>query len=455
MKKKSRREFIAAGSTAALSAMLAASRPAFGFSRAVGSKPALLGGEPVRSRPFAAWPVWDEQDESAILPVLRSGVWSRDAVVTRAEQKYAALMGARYCLLTSNGTQALITALHALGIEGGDEVITTPYTFVATIDAILLNNALPVFVDVDPDTWQIDADRIEAKITPATRALLPVHILGGICHMDKINAIAAQHDLRIVEDACEAHLAEWKGKRAGTLGYLGCFSLQNGKQITCGEGGAILGDDERVMELCYSFHNFGRIRGKHMPTDKGASPILGTKCRASEYQASILITQMESAVAETRKRHENACYLSAKLKTIPGIVPRKDYAQTNLTSYYYYGFRFKEQEFGLSRAAFVKAMRAEGIALSTGLGVIEGGPMYREGVMESTLTSRTFRKLYPPQRLDEVLHDDHFPHCEQLVQETVGLHQGFLLGSRADMDDVRRATEKIYENRKALAKVAL
>jgi len=455
MKIKSRREFLTAGSTATLSAMLAASRPAFGFSRAEGTKPALLGGEPVRSKPFTSWPVWDERDENAILPVLRSGVWSRDAVVAQAEQRYAALMGARYCLLTCNGTQALITALRALGIEGGDEVITTPYTFVATIDAILLNNALPVFVDVDPDTWQIDADRIEAKITPATKALLPVHILGGVCDMDKINAVATKHGLRIVEDACEAHLAEWKGKKAGTLGDLGCFSLQNGKQITCGEGGAILGDDEQVMELCYSFHNFGRIRGKHMPTDKGASPILGTKCRASEYQASILITQMESAAAETRKRHENARYLSSKLKTIPGIVPRRDYAQTNLTSYYYYGFRLKEREFGLSRTVFVKAMKAEGIGLSTGLGVIEGGPMYREGVLESTLTSRTFRKLYPQQRLAELLHDDHFPHCEQLVRETVGMHQSFLLGTRADMDDICRAVEKIHQNREALAKIAL
>ena len=452
-KKFSRRHFLAMTSAGTISAMAVGSIPRWSFAQKA-SIPALLGGQPVRTKKFTKWPIWDKQDEKAILPVLRSGIWSRNNVVTQAEEKFANLMGSKYCLLTTNGTNALVTSLHTLGVEGGDEVITTPYTFVATIDAIMLKNALPVFVDIDPETWMMDADQIESKINSNTKAILPVHITGGICHMDKINAIARKYNLKVVEDACESHLAEWNGKKAGTLGDLGCFSLQNGKEITCGEGGAILGQDERIMDLCYSYHNFGRSRGQYMPRDKGASPILGTKCRMAEYQASILITQMETSKEETRKRSENAKYLTSKIKDIPGITPRKDYKQTNVTAYYYYGLRFNEKEFGLSRDMFVKAMEAEGIHTSTGLGVIEGGAMHQEGVIESVLNTRTFQKLFSKKRLDDYRDSLSFPKCEQLVKETIGFSQYALLGPKSDVDDIANAMIKVYENRDKLKKLS-
>ena len=360
MESQSRRKFIKTAGTGALFVLGAGSIP-YAYSSNGSDKLAILGGSPVRGANFPGWPVWDQSDENAILPVLRSGVWSRASEVSRAEEKFAKLMGTKYCLLTTNGTNALVTSLRALGVEGGDEVITTPYTFVATVDAICLNNALPVFVDIDPDTWQMDPSKIEAAITPDTKTLLPVHILGGICEMDKINALAGKHGLNVVEDACEAHLAEWNGQKAGALGDVGCFSLQNGKQLTCGEGGAVIGNDEKTMDICYSFHNFGRKRGKYMPSDKGSTPILGTKCRMAEYQASILMTQMDSVEQETQIRSKNGEYLTSKLKEIPGIIPRKNYAQQNRASYYYYGFRFKEEVFGFPRKTFVKALQAEGI----------------------------------------------------------------------------------------------
>jgi dTDP-4-amino-4,6-dideoxygalactose transaminase len=340
--------------------------------------------------------------------------------------------------------------MRALGVEGGDEVITTPYTFVATVDAICLNNALPVFVDIDSETWQMDPSKIETAITPDTRVLLPVHILGGLCHMDKINALAAKYKLKVVEDACEAHLAEWKGKKAGALGNLGCFSLQNGKQLTCGEGGAITGDDEQVMDICHSFHDFGRVKGKYMPLNKGASPILGTKCRTTEFQASILMTQMDSLELETQIRSKNSEYLTSKLTEIPGIIPRKNYKEQNRDSYYYYGFRFKEEVFGFSRATFIKALRAEGLPADAGLGVIEGGLMHQEGVIESVVSSKTYRKLYSKERLDAYCNSLHFPEAERLVRETVGFKHHNLLGAKSDMDDIYRAILKIYENRDEL-----
>jgi len=162
-------------------------------------------------------------------------------VVDEAERKFAELMGTKRCLLTFCGTQALMVSLHTVGVGGGDEVIVTPYTFVATIDSILQDNALPVFVDVDPDTWSMDPDKIGEKMTDHTYAILPVHIGGSPCHIEKTMQIAKARDLKVVEDACQAHMSEFNGKKVGSFGDFGCFSLQNGKVITCGEGGAVIG----------------------------------------------------------------------------------------------------------------------------------------------------------------------------------------------------------------------
>lgn len=450
-KKISRRRFVEATSIGATSIMGAATFPSFGLHAKKPAKLAIMGGDPVRTKPFHTWPVWDQADEEAIIPVLRSGVWSRADVVSEAEEKFAALMGSKYCLLTTNGTNALFTALHALGIGGGDEVITTPYTFVASVDAILLNNALPVFVDIDPLTWQIDPDKIEEKITENTTAIMPVHITCGVSQMDKINAIAAKYNLKVVEDACQAHLSEWKHKKTGTLGDLGCLSLQNSKSITCGEGGAILGDDEEIMDLCYSFHNFGRPKGKYMSRDLGGHPILGTKCRMAEYQASIVMTQMESVEKEAQIRSDNAEYLTAKIKDIPGIVPLQRYEETTRATYYYYGFRYKKEHFkNGARDKFIKALHAEGIPVGAGLGVIEGAPIHREGLIEDTLESKTFQRLYSKERLDAYRQELDCPECDRLVEETVGFHCAALLGTRRDMDDIYHAIEKVYENRDQL-----
>jgi dTDP-4-amino-4,6-dideoxygalactose transaminase len=414
--------------------------------------PAILGGQPVRTAPFPRWPNFRDADEKTVLPVLHSGVWSRAKVVAETEKEFAKLMGARYCLATSNGTSAIITAVRALGIGAGDEVITTPYTFVASILPILLADALPVFADIDPDTWLIDPARIEAKITKNTVAILPVHIIGGVCDMDRINAIARKHNLRVIEDACEAHGGEWKGRKAGTLGDLGCFSFQNGKSLTCGEGGAILGSDAKLMDRCFSFHNMGRPHGAVASTHGEGHPILGTKCRMAEYQAAILLTQMPTFDAECAHRSENAKYLSGLLKQIPGIVPRIDYPDVTRTAFYYYGFRYKKEQFeGLSRERFIAALVAEGIHASSGLGVIEGKPMHKEGCLKDAFQTKAFQRIYPREKLAGYAADNECPACDRLVEETVGFHQSVLLGSRQDMNDIADSITKLYENRRRLA----
>ena len=357
--------------------------------------PAAIGGQPVRTAPFPRWPDFNGADEKAVLPVLRSGVWSRSKVVEEAEKRFARLMDADYCLATCNGTNAIFTSVRALDIGPGDEVITTPYTFVGSIHPILLAGALPVFADIDPETWQIDPGKIEAKITPNTAAILPVHILGGICDMDRINAIARKHNLKVIEDACESHGGEWKGKKAGNLGDLGCFSFQTGKSLTCGEGGAILGHDEQLMDRCYSFHNFGRGRGSVRPGRGQHYAMVATKCRMAEYQAAILISQMERFEDQCKRRSENAAYLTEKLAKIPGIVPRQDYADVTRKAFYYYGLRYDKEQFeGLSRGQFVAAMGAEGIPVNTSLGVLSDTPHEPR---------RMSRRRLPVQGLQDVL----------------------------------------------------
>ncbi len=218
--------------------------------------PAILGGNPVHTKAWPGWPMWNpETDEKRVLEVLRSGVWSRREVVSEFEKAWAETIGAKRALAVVNGTNALIAALVQLDIGGGDEVIVPPYTFIATVAAVIATGAMPVFVDTDRETFQIDTEKIEAKITSRTRAIMPVHILGLPANMPRIMEIANKHDLVVVEDACQAWLAEIDHKKMGTFGHAGCFSFQNSKNMPIGEGGAIVSDDDDFMDRCYSYHN--------------------------------------------------------------------------------------------------------------------------------------------------------------------------------------------------------
>ena len=229
-------------------------------------KPALLGGSPVRTKPFPAWPVYDKREEEALVEVVRSGHWFRGSgqMVKRFEQSYAKLTGAKFCLGTSSGTGALQTSLGALGVGPGDEVILPPYTFVATLNVILNMHALPVFVDSDLETAQIDASKIEAAITDRTAVMIPVHLAGGVADLDKIMPLAGKRKVAVVEDTCQSHLSEWRGRKAGTYGATGCFSFQASKNLNCGEGGALLSNDEELYEKCYAYHWNGGGRGEEV-----------------------------------------------------------------------------------------------------------------------------------------------------------------------------------------------
>ncbi|MCK5793327.1 MAG: aminotransferase class I/II-fold pyridoxal phosphate-dependent enzyme, partial [Anaerolineales bacterium] len=214
-----RRKFIASTSVGAAGAMLAPTFPLLGKSKeSAGSQLAIKGGNPVRTQGWLNWPVWDQEAETPMLELLRSGNWYRGDgnKCIEFEEKYAQLIGAKRVVATASGSTALITALHTMGVDAGDEVIVSPYTFIATYNVVFNQKALPVFADTDPDTFTINPHKIEEKITERTRAILPVHIFGLPADMNRILAIGTKHELAVVEDACQAWLAEYDHKMCGT-----------------------------------------------------------------------------------------------------------------------------------------------------------------------------------------------------------------------------------------------
>ena len=442
-----RRQFIKTASVSSLAAVASTTVPAYGNLSSKAGKLAILGGRPVRTKSFPGWPIWDkENDEELLLSVLRSGVWSRNKVVAEFEKKYARLMGAKRCIGTTNGTNALLTSLHCLDVGIGDEVLVTPYTFVATIQVIFLAGALPIMVDPDPETFQINPDKMEEKIGEHTKAILPVHILGLPANMDKINAIAEKHNLLVVEDACQAWMAEWKGKKCGTLGNLGCFSFQNSKNLPCGEGGAIVGNDDEIMDRCYSYHDFGRGYGNVGQVEGTGFRIMGNKCRMAEYQAAILLAQMKRLEEQTETRNENSRYLTSRIKDIPGIVPHKLYDGVTRAAYHLYPFRYRKEDFqNVPRSKFLAALKAEGVPCSSGYDRVN-----KNAFFENALNSRNFRKAYSKKRLDRCRQMNHCPDGDRLSDEAVWFFQSLLLGTKRDMDDIANAILKIYENRAQL-----
>jgi dTDP-4-amino-4,6-dideoxygalactose transaminase len=441
-----RREFLNAASAASLAAAASASIPAYASAGKRAGKLAILGGKPVRTKSWPSWPVWDKSAEESVLEILRSGNWfrGRGNTVTKFEEKYAELMGVKRCVCTVNGTNALLTALHVLDIGVGDEVIVSPYTFIATYNVVFNSCALPVFADTDPETFQINPDKIEERITKNTRAILPVHILGLPADMDRINAIAKKHNLVVIEDACQAWMAEWRGKKCGSVGDLGCFSFQNSKHLPCGEGGAVIGNDDKIMDRCHSFHNCGRPFGS--VTSTSGYPIMGTNRRMTEYQAAILFSQIKRLEKDTQKRNEHAEYLTSKIKDIPGILPAKLYDGVTRAAYHLYPFRYKKEHFNnVPRNKFLSALRAEGVPCSGGY-----GPQYRDGLVEEVLNSKNFKRSFSKARLNKYRKELNYPDNDQLCNEAVWFTQNLLLGTKSDMDDIANAILKIYENRDRL-----
>ena len=451
----SRREFIKKNSLTGLGAVFAMNAAPAVFANISGDAgtPAILGGSPARAAGWPEWPVWDiAADEKFVVDVLRKGVWCRAgvdpnvSVVSEFERQYAEKLGSRRCLAVVNGTNSLIIALRMLDIGGGDEVIVTPYTFIATISAILEVGAMPVFADVDPATFQIDPENIRKKITSRTRALLPVHILGLPCDMPAIMDIARQHDLIVVEDACQAWLAEINNRKVGTIGHVGCFSFQNSKHLAIGEGGALISDDDEFMDRCYSYHDTGSRYGRMDDLVGGTYVMRGNNLRMTEYQAAIGLAQMKRLDDQTTLRNVNAAYLKSRLSDIPGILPYELYDHVTRASFHLFAFRYKSDEFsGMSRPQFLRALRAEGVPCSGGY----SGNLNMMPYLDEAFRSKNYRMMYPADKLnfEEFVAENRCPESERLCnEEAVWLFQSMLLGKSSDMDDIYNAIEKVHKN---------
>lgn len=402
------------------------------------SKLALKGGKPVRIKPFPKWPVFDDRELRALREVLESGFWGIGGKCKeKFEKKFAAYQHAKYGIAVTSGTAALEISLRSLGIGCGDEVIVPSYTFIATAMAVLYVNAIPVFADIEPETYTMDPESVESLISDKTKAILPVHIGGRPANMDALLSTAKKNGLHIVEDACQAWGAEWRGRRVGAIGDMGAFSFQSSKNITSGEGGIIVTNNEDLYERAWSLHNCGRLPQK--PWYEFYLP--GTNYRMTEFQAAILLVQMERFEEQTKRRMENARYLNSKLSKIDGVKPLKEDERITRHAYHLYIFRIDSEAFGgASKFVIAKALQAEGIPVSVGY----SKPLYKEACLDY------FRKC--PLSCPYYSKPVDYSNVKTPVAEKACYHEGLwlpqyvLLGSRDDMDDIISAIEKVKEN---------
>ncbi len=407
------------------------------------AKLAIKGGQPIRTKPFPQWPVQSDEELNGLIEVLKSKKWGslKGDKVKEFEQKYAEFHNAKHGICVNSGTTALYLALRATGIGCGDEVLLPAYTFIATATAIVEAGGIPVFVDIDPDTYNIDLSQLEANITNKTKAIMLVHFGGRPVDMDGIMAIASKHDLKVIEDAAQAWGSEWNGVKVGAIGNAGCFSFQSSKNITCAEGGIILTNEDETAKFARSFSNCGRIEGgvwyEHY--------FLGGNYRMTEFQGAILLAQLGRYPELKAIREKNARFLNEKLSKIEGVNILKVDPKISSHSCHIYIWRYKKEAFHqTSKSKFIQAMNKEGIPLSAGYSI----PLYAQPVMKEQTFGPAGRRIdlgvdYASMKLPETE--------RACYEEAIWITQNILLGSEADMSDIVNAIVKVQENSKELA----
>jgi dTDP-4-amino-4,6-dideoxygalactose transaminase len=419
------------------------------------AKLAINGGSPVRTAPWPKWPEVDERDVAAVSEVIRSGRWGRLGGTKAAEfeQKFAAYQGAKYGLGVSSGTAALEIALRAMKLGPGDEVIVPPYTFMATATAVLQVGAIPIFVDIDPRTYNIDPALIEAAVNERTKAIIPVHFGGLPCDMEAIMAVAKKHNLLVLEDCSHSHGGRWKDKGLGSIGDAGAFSLMSGKNLAAGEAGIIITDSAEIIGWSILFHDFwrGAVRAGSVESELPSGwlvrfPVLAGNERMNEIEGALLLSQMEKLEDQAQRRSRNGDYLNKLVEGIEGLRPLRtdDYVTRNvyhILTLQYTGEGFK----GLSREKFSEALNAEGIGNSLGyLKTVYQHPIFLEAATALPGGFPVKGGFYGR----EV--DYNAVRCTQAErlchEETLWFGQSMFLGTTKDMDDVAEAIAKIKAN---------
>jgi len=408
---------------------------------------ALLGGEALHPRPQQIkWPVSGDEELVHLRDVLDSSMWSRYPQgqqpnkradkIQQLQEEFCSFLGARNGFAVTNGTVALEIACRSLLLKPGDEIITPAYSFVSSATCVFAARAIPVFVDLDPETLCISPDRIEEAITPRTRAIIAVHLDGYVCDMDRIMEIARRHNLAVIEDCARAPGSEWRGQKVGTIGHFGCFSFWTSKHMTCGEGGFLCSNDDDLFLKAESIANQGRARGG----DFYEHPMLGGNGRMSQFQAAVLLGQLSRYPQQMEQRERNMEHLQSLLKDQAGFrAVRRDPRATRL-SYYFAVFHYDPEAFGgVSRDLFAKAVTAEGSILQTNFDT----PLSRNGVFsEEGLRANQLEFLYRDHGRTIDYQSLSFPVVES--NTTLRRQHRTLLGGPEQMEHLAEAVKKVH-----------
>lgn len=406
-------------------------------------KPALLGGPKVCGFEWPRWPVHDDAERQRLMTVLESGQWWFGERVREFETAYAAYQGSRFAVTCTNGTTAIEMALRGLGVIEGDEVIVPPYTFIATASAVVTVGGIPVFADIEPDTLCLDPADVARKITPRTKAIIPVHVAGRMADMEAINSVAAGHGLVVIEDAAHAWGSQWRDRGAGTFGRCGTFSFQVSKNLTAGEGGIMVTDDEELADLCRSFTHCGRRKGSAWYDHD----YLGSNLRMTEFQAAVLLAQLERLPEQLARREQSARLLEDGLRDVPGIRSLAPAPEMTRRSYHMFIFRVDEEALGLTRARFIEALRAEGLPVSEGW----YRPLYRNGVFANAHVGPLHGIKSPLAGKGVDYRDVNCPVCEQVCRDAVWIPHAVLLVGDSEIRQVVAAVRKVAGQAASLA----
>jgi len=395
---------------------------------------ALLGGPPVRQRRLLDWPVFGREEEESLQEVLRSRTWGGySAQVEELETTFARMHGVRHAICCCNGTVALEVALRALDLECGQEVIVPPITFVSTATAVLICHGVPVFADIDPKTLNLSPSAVEASITSRTRAIIAVHFGGHPADLDALTAIAARHDVALIEDAAHAHGAAWRGTPVGNFGVVATFSFQAFKLMTAGEGGVVLTNSSAIAEKVWSYCNLGRREGagwfEHFT--------LGSNYRLTGFQAAVLGAQLKRLPEQNRQRAENVRYFREQMRSFRGLTLAEDDRHVSNHPHYIITLRYDPAAFaGVERDLFLRALQAEGISAQPTYPY----PLYRNPLFQSLppcgcgkwSTAQDYESLF-------------LPESERICKEGMWLEHYIFLGTHQDVDDIIAAFEKIQQ----------
>ena len=401
-------------------------------------KLAIDGGTPVRDtkeKPWTAWPLHNEEEwEKVIGPALREVYLSGTEGMPGAKgikfaDEFAKYCGAEYGLMLPHGTDAIMAALAGAldldGLEDAGDVILPNYTFIASASAPLYLRLTVTLVDIDRETFTIDPAAASDAITDRTVAILPVHMAGHPADMEAINGIAKKHGLAVIEDCAQAHGAEHKGKKVGSLGDVGAYSFQSSKNLTAGEGGCVVTSSKDIRDRAHSFNDMGRQSGG----ERWEYPRLGWNFRSSEYLASLLCCRLQVLDEQIARRNENAAYLAEGLSQVEGITPPGLASHATQHGYHLYCMLYEPDEFGgKPRSDFVAAMQGEGISCSGGY----TRPLTDEGALKGV-----------SQRFPERVRRLPCPNVEYVCDHSIWLYQQMLLGTQEDMADVVEAAAKV------------